>query len=162
MEPVLRIDGEVVEEQLPITADVPDLPPFVEPKRPEATQAEDASVEGYRRGLQLIRERRFADALVELDAFAESYPSHPYTDNALFWSGEIHYLRREHEQALRYFQRIEKLHPWSNKAPDALYRLGQIYLRRGDSARARAYFEKVREQFPNTAAARLALREDAS
>jgi tol-pal system protein YbgF len=162
MEPVLRIDGEVVDEQLPTTSDVPDLPPFVEASAPPKPKAEDASVEGYRRGLRLIQERRFKNALAELDAFATAHPSHPYTDNALFWCGEIHYLRHEYDPALRYFQRIEKLHPWSNKAPDALYRVGQIYLRRGDSARAQAYFDKVREQFPNTAAARLALREDAS
>ena len=30
MEPVLRIDGEIVDERLPTTADVPDLPDFVE------------------------------------------------------------------------------------------------------------------------------------
>ena len=60
------------------------------------------------------------------------------------------------------FERVEKLHPWGNKAPDALYRMGQIHSRRGDVARARAYFAKVREPFPETAAARLALREDAS
>lgn len=162
MEPVLRIDGEVVDEQLPVTADVPDLPASAEPAAAPEPPPVDARVEGYRRGLRLIRERRFPEALTELDAFAEAHPSHPYTDNALFWCGELHYLRHEYDAALRYFQRIEKLHGWSNKAPDALYRLGQIYLRRGDSARARAYFDKVREQFPNTAAARLALREDAS
>jgi len=162
MRPVLRLDGEVVDERLPITADVPDLPALVEPERAEAAKRAEVDVEGYRRGLSLIREQKFQEALLELEAFSSAHPSHPYTDNALFWCGEIHYLRHEYDQALRYFERIEKLHPWGNKAPDALYRIGQIYLRRGDTARAQAYFDKVREQFPDTAAARLALREDAS
>ena len=162
MRPVLRLDGEVVDERLPITADVPDLPALVEPERAEAARRSEVSVEGYRRGLSLIREQKFQEALVELEAFSSAHPSHPYTDNALFWCGEIQYLRHEYDRALRYFERIEKLHPWGNKAPDALYRIGQIYLRRGDTARAQAYFDKVREQFPDTAAARLALREDAS
>jgi tol-pal system protein YbgF len=99
---------------------------------------------------------------LEFDAFASEHPSHPYADNALFWCGEIHYLRGRYEQALRYFERIEKLYPSGNKAPDALYRMGQIHLKRGNAAGAQAYFEKVREQFPDTAAARLAQREDAS
>jgi tol-pal system protein YbgF len=162
MEPVLRLDGEVVDERLPITAGVPDLPAFAEPEPAQAPQVPVVSVEGYRRGLNLIREQKFEEALLELDAFSSAHPSHPYTDNALFWCGEIHYLRHEYARALRYFERIEKLHPWGNKAPDALYRMGQIYLRRGDTAGAQAYFDKVREQFPDTAAARLALREDAS
>jgi tol-pal system protein YbgF len=162
MAPVLRLDGEVVDERLAITADVPDLPAFEEPEPAAAPARPEVSVEGYRRGLDLVRQQRFDEALVELDAFASRHPGHAYADNALFWCGEIHYLRREHKQALRYFERLEKLHPWGNKAADALYRMGQIYLRRGDRARAQAYFDKVREQFPDTAAARLALREDAS
>ena len=163
MAPVLRVDGEIVDERLPVTSDVPELPPFVEAEPVAQTPPREAvSVEGYRKGLSLIREQRFDEALSELDAFASAHPSHPYTDNALFWCGEIHYLRHEYSQALRYLERIEKLHPWGNKAPDALYRIGQIYLRRGDTVSAQAYFDRVREQFPDTAAARLALREDAS
>jgi tol-pal system protein YbgF len=163
MAPVLRLDGEVVDERLPVTSDVPDLPPFVEAQPVvQAPPREEVSVEGYRKGLSLVREQKFEEALSELDAFSSAHPSHPYTDNALFWCGEIHYLRHEYSRALRYFERIEKLHPWGNKAPDALYRIGQIYLRRGDTVSAQAYFDKVREQFPDTAAARLALREDAS
>ena len=163
MEPVLRLDGEIVDEQLPVTAGVPDLPSFEEPEPVAVTPSEPSvSVEGYRRGLQLVREQRFEEALAELDAFHSAHPGHPYADNALFWCGEIHYLQRDYDAALAYFKRVEKLHPWGNKAPDALFRMGQIYLRRGDSARAQAYFDKVREQFPDTAAARLALREDAS
>ncbi|MBT8470754.1 MAG: tol-pal system protein YbgF [Myxococcales bacterium] len=162
MEPVLRIDGEIVDERLPTTADIPEMPDFVEPRADTPPRRSEVNVEGYRRALSLIREQKFDEALMELDAFASEHPSHPYTDNALYWSGEIHYLRHDYDRALEYFQRIEKLHAWENKAPDALYRIGQIYLRRGDTARAQAYFDKVREQFPNTAAARLALREDAS
>ena len=64
MDPVLRLDGEVVDERLPITADVPDLPAFVEP---EPAQAPEVSVEGYRRGLSLVREQKFSEALVELE-----------------------------------------------------------------------------------------------
>ncbi len=162
MEPVLRLDGEIVNERLPVTTGVPDVPEFVEPAPVQAPARKEVSVEGYRRGLSLIREQKFQEALDELDAFSSDHPTHPYTDNALFWCGEIHYLRHEYDRALRYFERIEKLHPWGNKAPDALYRIGQIYLKRGDSVGAQAYFDKVREQFPDTAAARLALREDAS
>ena len=162
MQPVLRLDGEIVDERLAVTSDVPDLPAFDEPEPNAAPERPKVSVEGYRRGLDLVRQQRFEEALVELDTFAEKHPGHPYADNALFWCGEIHYLRREYARALEYFERLEKLHPWGNKAADALYRMGQIHLRRGDTARAQAYFDKVREQFPDTAAARLALREDAS
>jgi TolA-binding protein len=74
----------------------------------------------------------------------------------------MHFLRHDYGRAISDFEAIEKHHPQGNKLPEALYRLGQIHLKRGDKARAQAYFDKVREQFPDTAAARLALREDAS
>lgn len=163
---VAELDGNAIDERLPITSNVPDLPVFEAPEPASEADAPDSdpdrSVEGYRTALRLIRQEQFEDALVELDGFLSAHPDHPYADNALFWCGEIHYLRHEYGLALQYFERIDKLHPWGNKAPDALYRIGQIYLRRGDRARARTYFDKVREKFPNTAAARLALREDAS
>ncbi|MEM7137168.1 MAG: tol-pal system protein YbgF [Myxococcota bacterium] len=150
------------EERLATTDDVPELPAFIE----EATLAEapvaDSGVEDYRRGLRLVQEQRFDEATQALTAFLKVHPNHPYADNALFWRGEVRFLRHDYEAALADFRTIEKHHPWGNKLPDALYRIGQIYQKRGDGHRARAYFDKVREQFPETAAARLALREDAS
>lgn len=150
------------EERLSTTSDVPELPAFIEEEILAAPTLTDSGVEAYRRGLSLIREQKFDEALRALSGFLDVHPNHPYADNALFWRGEIHYLRHEYGRALKEFQAIEKHHPWGNKLPDALYRVGQIYLRRGDKARAQAYFDKVGEQFPNTAAAHLALREDAS
>jgi len=150
------------EERLSTTSDVPELPAFIEEETLAAPMLSDSGVEDYRTGLSLIRERKFDEALAALTAFLDVHPDHPYADNALFWRGEIHYLRHEYGRALKEFETIEKQHPWGNKLPDALYRIGQIYLKRGDETRAQSYFDKVREQFPDTAAARLALREDAS
>ena len=156
---VLEVLGN---ERLSTTGDVPDLPAFINEETLAAPTLTDSGVGDSRRGLRLVRERRFDEALAALTAFLDVYPDHPYADNALFWRGEVYYLRREYGRALKEYQAIEKQHPWGNKLPDALYRIGQIHLKRGDRARAQAYFDKVREQFPDTAAARLALREDAS
>lgn len=151
------------QERLSTTSDVPELPAFIEEESLGAPATlSDTGVEDYKRALGLLREQKFDDALAALGAFLDVHPNHPYADNALFWRGEILYLRHDYGAALKEFQGVEKQHPWGNKLPDALYRIGQIYLKRGDRARAQAYFDKVREQFPDTAAARLALREDAS
>lgn len=149
-------------ERLSTTSDVPALPAFIEEETLATPTLADSGVQDYRAGLSLIREQKFDEALTALSAFLDVHPDHAYADNALFWRGEIHYLRNDTARALKEFKTVEKQHPWGNKLPDALYRIGQIYLKRGDKTRAQAYFEKVREQFPDTAAARLALREDAS
>lgn len=149
-------------ERLETTADIPDLPAFIEEETLAAAPLEDPGVEDYKRGLDLIRAQRFDEAIEALGAFVDVHPHHPYADNALFWRGELQFLRHQYARALEDFLTIERHHPWGNKLPDALYRIGQIYRKRGDETRAQAYFDKVREQFPDTAAARLALREDAS
>ena len=151
----LRIYGDEV-ERLPTTSSVADLPSFDAPPTPTSD-----AVEVYRHGLSLIQGQQFSEALSVLQEFLASNGEHPYTDNALFWCGEIHFLRREYTAALEEFQRIEQQYPRGNKLPDALYRMGQIYQKRGDTTRAKAYFKQVREKFPGTAAARLASREDA-
>ena len=155
---LLRIYGDGAAEKLPVTDGVADLPSFDEAPVPEG----DERVETYRRGLSLVRGQQFDEALLVFTDFVTLNPSHPYADNALFWCGEIHFLQGRHRAALQEFERMEKQYPLGNKLPDALYRMGLIHRERGDSVRARAYFKQVREQFPDTAAARLATREDAS
>ena len=155
---LLRIYGDGAAEKLTVTDGVADLPSFDEAPVPEG----DERVETYRRGLSLVRGQQFDEALLVFTDFVTLNPSHPYADNALFWCGEIHFLQGRHRAALQEFERMEKQYPLGNKLPDALYRMGLIHRERGDSVRARAYFKQVREQFPDTAAARLATREDAS
>ena len=69
MEPVLRIDGEIVDERLPTTADIPEMPDFVESVPAATTPREEVNFDGYRRALSLIREQRFNEALEALDAY---------------------------------------------------------------------------------------------
>ena len=155
---LLRIYGDAAAEKLTVTDSVADLPRFEEAPVSER----DERVESYRRGLSLVRGQQFDEALLVFTDFLTMNPDHPYADNALFWCGDIRFLQGRHRAALEDFERMEKQYPRGNKLPDALYRMGLIHRERGDSARARAYFKQVREQFPDTAAARLAAREDAS
>lgn len=155
---LLRIYGDAAGEKLTVTDGVADLPSFDEPVVSES----DERVQSYRRGLSLVRGQQFDEALLVFTDFLKLNPDHPYADNALFWCGEIRFLQGRHRAALQDFERMQKQYPRGNKLPDALYRMGLIHLERGDSARARGYFKQVREQFPDTAAARLAAREDAS
>ncbi len=155
---LLRIYGDAAGEKLTVTDGVADLPSFDEAVVSES----DERVQSYRRGLSLVRGQQFDEALLVFTDFLKMNPDHPYADNALFWCGEIRFLQGRDRAALQDFERMQKQYPHGNKLPDALYRMGLIHLKRGDSARARGYFKQVREQFPDTAAARLAAREDAS
>lgn len=89
-------------------------------------------------------------------------PSHAYVGNALYWRGEVRYAQREYARAAAEFQSVLDRLPRRHEAADALLKIGLCQVRMGDRARAHATFLRVREQYPNTEAARAALREDPS
>lgn len=168
--PVLRLygsGGDLPIEQLGVTSGaVPDLPTSTsEPRGPSPATifaGDQPAEQAYRVGLQLVRDQRFDDALRVFVEFAERHATHVYADNALFWQGEILYLRNEYDRAVQAFERVQKLHPNGNKVPDAIYKVGLIRLKQGDAAGAKRSFDEVKKRFPATAAARLAAREDRS
>ncbi len=168
--PVLRLygsGGAVPIEQLEVTSgSVPELPTdFTNEANDSPTELflSNESAEGlYRNGLRLVRDQKFEQALRVFTEFVKRHADHPYADNALFWQGEIRYLRREYAQAVQAFEQVSKAHPNGNKVPDALYKIGLIRLKQGDTEGARRYFDEVRKRFPSTAAAQLASREDPS
>ena len=122
----------------------------------------DAAVREYRAALALVRDRQLDEALPALERFVAAHPDHPYADNALYWRGEVFFLRHQFPQALREYTRLLSTYPDGNKVADALLRSGICHLRMGDAARARASFRRLRESFPQSVAARTASREDAS
>ena len=125
------------------------------------TPSDDPAQEAYRAALAHVAARRFREAQDGLSRFLEEHPSHPYTDNALYWRGTVAYAERRYTEARRDFERVVREFPHGNKVADALYHLGMCHLRLGERDVARSYFQRVRSEHPNTLAARLAAREDA-
>ena len=119
-------------------------------------------VEDYRAALGLVNAQRFDEAHVALTHFVDSYPSHPYADNALFWRAEVRYLQRNYGEALVEYEAVLRRFPEGNKAPDALYKIGMCHTRLGNAASARDAFERVKHQYPTSEAARLASQQEAS
>ena len=122
--------------------------------------ADDPSVREYQAALNHVAARRFDEALAGLSTFLRLHPSHPYADNAMFWRGEVLYMRRDFAAAERELAEMVRRFPRGNKVPDALLRLGFCRQRQGDLEGARTYFRRVRAEHPGTVAARLASRED--
>jgi tol-pal system protein YbgF len=138
----------------------PTAAPDPEPRAPRPREA-DPAVRQYREALQHLSERRLERALTGLREFLEAHPSHPYADNALYWRGEVHYVRRDYRTALGTFSELIRRYPRGNKVPEALLRIGLCYERMGQRARARRVFDRLRAQYPESVAARMASREDA-
>ncbi|GIS97490.1 MAG: hypothetical protein CM1200mP24_07740 [Gammaproteobacteria bacterium] len=49
--------------------------------------------QSYRSAFELIREKRFDDAVTALNSFIVDYPNGQFTPNAFYWLGEVYLVR---------------------------------------------------------------------
>ena len=127
--------------------------------------------QSYRSAFELIREKRFNDAVTALNSFIVDYPNGQFTPNAFYWLGEVYLVRYQNqiasstaenngmddlENARQHFVQIVTLYPDHNKVPDALYKLGTVYHQLGNINRALDYLNRVISTYPTATAAGLA------
>ncbi len=118
----------------------------------------------YDAAYELVRTKRYSEALTTLENYLQNYPQGANIVNAYYWVGEVYRVRWQSEKAnLPLLERagdafatITIQFPNHPKAADATLKLGLIEQDKGNLDVARQYFADVREHFPNTAAARLA------
>ncbi|MDT8449032.1 MAG: tol-pal system protein YbgF [Wenzhouxiangellaceae bacterium] len=119
----------------------------------EPTEAER---QAYDQAFLALRETRYADAAEGFDRFLRDHPDSSYSPNAMYWLGEVYYVTRDFETALRQFQRLQEKYPDSSKKPDALLKTGFAHYELGQWERARAALEQVIAEYPGTNYSRLA------
>lgn len=133
------------------------------PVAPEPlTTAPDTAVVAYRAALAHLRDRQYVEAVSAFDVFLRTNPNHPYVANAHYWRAEAIYAQRRYRDALHAFEVFVQRHGSHAKVADALLKMGLCHAHGGDTARARAMFRRVQQEYPDTVAARLASREEAS
>ncbi|MCA9538912.1 MAG: tol-pal system protein YbgF [Myxococcales bacterium] len=90
------------------------------------------------------------------ERFVETWPSHGYADNALFWLGRCRYDRAEYPAALATFRKVLERYPTGNQVPDALLMIGLTLDKLGRPSEGRETLARLRAMYPETAAARQA------
>ncbi len=116
----------------------------------------DAEKQTYDKAFQALKERRFADAADEFQAFLDRYPQSEYADNAQYWLGESYYVTGNYQIALESFQNLMNNFPQSTKVADSLLKVGYTHYELKQWELARAALSQVQKQYPNTTVARLA------
>lgn len=104
----------------------------------------------YNQGFAALKSRDFDRALPLFDTVITRFPDHPLADNAIYWTGEIHYSRNNYDEAIRIFQNLIKTYPGGGKVPDALLKIGFAYHALNDTANAVTYLKKVVVNYPFT------------
>src|SRR3546814_6596898 len=64
----------------------------------------------------------------------QQWPQGQYADNALYWSGEAYYVKRDYKSALAAFQAVLQRFPRSAKTPDAMLKSGLVQMDLGQDA----------------------------
>lgn len=110
----------------------------------------------YRLAYDHFSSEEYDEALKSFAALVQQYPRSNLADNALYWSGEIYYVRKDYSGAVSFFQQVLDRYPKGNKAPDALLKLALCRYRMKDTAAAVRALNQVVQKYPQRAVSRTA------
>ena len=114
--------------------------------------------EAYQTAFDTLKEGRYKEAKVELQAFLVKYPNGSFSGNAQYWLGEAHYVTRKFEQGIVEFEKVLNGFPGSNKVPDAMLKLGYTYYELKQYPQSKTVLQDLRARFPDETASRLATK----
>ncbi len=110
----------------------------------------------YQTAYNLIKAKRYDDAVNTLQGMLKKYPSGQFASNAHYWLGELYGLMGKNDQALTEFNTVLRSYPDSPRVSDAQLKVGLIFAAQSKWTDAKAAFKKVINRYPGSASARVA------
>ena len=129
--------------------------------KPAVLSAEDQitkDVEQYDAAYQLLKERKFAEAILAFQALLADSPGGKKAPYCEYWLGELHLASTpsDLDSAKTHFVRLLTQYPSHGKVPDGMYKLGTVFDKAGDKAKASVTLKRAIKDFPGSQAAKLA------
>ena len=115
-------------------------------------------VKQYDAAYQLLKERKFADAIFAFQALLADSPAGKKAPYCEYWLGELYLASTpsDLDSAKTHFVRLLTQYPGHGKVPDGMYKLGTVFDKAGDKAKARVTLKRAIKDFPGSQAAKLA------
>lgn len=113
----------------------------------------------YQTAYNLIKAKKYTDAVTALQGMLKKYPSGQFASNAHYWLGELYGLMNKNEQAQVEFDTVVKNYPQSSRVSDAQLKVGLIYASQLKWPQAKSSFKTVLNRYPGTASARVAAEQ---
>ncbi|MES0873463.1 tol-pal system protein YbgF [Sinimarinibacterium thermocellulolyticum] len=110
----------------------------------------------YLAAFDALKNGKYDEAIRGFRSLLERWPQGRYADNALYWSGEAYYVKRDYRAALGAFQALLQRFPNSPKGPDAMLKVGLSQIELNQPAEGRATLQRLIDTYPQSSAARLA------
>lgn len=111
----------------------------------------------YMAAYELVKNKRFDDALTAMQAFVVQYPQGGYTANAQYWLGELYMVKSNYNKAINHFEVVLKQFPNSTKAAASTLKIGYALLASNKPNDAKKRLQEVVRKYPDTPTAQLAL-----
>ncbi len=113
----------------------------------------------YQTAYDLIKAKKYNDAILTLQKMLRRYPSGQFAANAHYWLGELYGLINKNDKSADEFNVVVDKFPDSAKVADAQLKIGLIYMAEFKWPDAKDALKKVVVHFPGTASARLATEQ---
>lgn len=110
----------------------------------------------YLAAYDLVKNKRFDEALVAMQTFVAQYPKGGYTANAQYWLGELYMVKKNYPQAIEHFEIVLTNFASSSKAAACSLKIGYALASSGKKMEARQRLQQVLKNYPDTPTAQLA------
>ena len=120
----------------------------------------------YDQAMNLMSRAQYSEAQAAFRAYADANPDDSdLSPQALYWVGNISFIRQDYASAQRSFAEVIKKYPKSPRAPDAMLKLAQSFMSLGQKSEGCTTLGLIRTKYPNgspqTLASAAALRKTA-
>ncbi|CEG57625.1 tol-pal system protein YbgF [Legionella fallonii] len=110
----------------------------------------------YMAAYELVKNKRYDNAISAMQTFVQKYPKGGYTANAQYWLGELYLVKKNYSKAIEHFDLVLNQFPSSSKSAASLLKMGYAYAANGNKQEAVKRLQQVVSTYPGTSTAKLA------
>jgi tol-pal system protein YbgF len=107
----------------------------------------------YDAAMNLMSRAQYDEAAAGFRAYADANPDDTeLSPQAIYWVGNISFIRQDYLGAQRSFAEAIKKYPKSTRAPDAMFKLAQSFMAMGQKSEGCTTLGLIRTRYPNAGA----------
>jgi tol-pal system protein YbgF len=110
----------------------------------------------YLAAYELVKKKRYDDALNAMNVFVQKYPKGGYTANAQYWLGELFLVKNDYANSIEHFNIVLQQFPTSSKSAASMLKIGYAYAAQDNKEEAKKFLLQVVRAYPDTPTAQLA------
>ena len=110
----------------------------------------------YLAAYELVKNKKFDEALIAMQTFVTQHPQGGYTANAQYWLGELYMVKKNYPEAIEHFEVVLQQFPSSSKSAASLLKIGYALAASGKKQDAIIRLQQVVKNYPDTNTAQLA------